>query len=581
MSSFFKTVAALPPDRRNLLLGTGCLAVGGQILALSFSPPNAPDDELGVAAYFSIAGRLLRNYSCALSCLSDYKAVVDGQPLLDVHARRLALGQFHERSAVRVTHLCAAHGGLYVKIGQHVAQLPPKLLPPQYAACATLLDACPVTPWTEARTVLGEDLGTADPESLFRGIDPTPLASASLAQVHAATLLDGTPVAVKIQHPGLRAALPADLGGASALAVAVRWLTGGAADLRWLVAELRASLPLELNFEAEAANLERARALLTGRPSTRGRVVVPLSFPALSGARVLTMSLEAGISLHSADLLTANGVAPAAAAALVWETYFTMLLEHGFVHCDPHAANWLARPRSRGGDNDGSDDGAACELVLLDHGLYHESSVAQRHALRQLWRGLLLGDAADIRAAAAALGIQDGAAGGAATAFAAESVDVVAVLAQLLTGQRWAELTAPGGQGGLRRQRRKATPPGPRQAGALEGNSADVSASDEGGGAEEELDWDGSGGGRAVTAREAGAAAAAVGAAMASLPRHVLLMVKAVDELRAISAALGDPPEAVEALAAVLGVTLEAGPQPTRGRLACAVARLWERTPTK
>ena len=100
------------------------------------------------------------------------------------------------------------------------------------------------------------------PEALFASIDPRPLASASLAQVHAATLADGRRVAVKIQHPGLRASCAADLAGAAAVARAVGWLTGGAFDFDWLGEQLRESLPLELDFRVEADNARRCAAAL-------------------------------------------------------------------------------------------------------------------------------------------------------------------------------------------------------------------------------------------------------------------------------------------------------------------------------
>ena len=94
--------------------------------------------------------------------------------------------------------------------------------------------------------------------------------------------------------------------------------------------------------------------------------MVPETFRTLSSARVLTMSLEAGVPLHSAAAVRAAGVSPAAAAALVWETYFAMLLTTGLAHCDPHAANWLVRPLPGGGGR------GALQLVILDHGLYDE-----------------------------------------------------------------------------------------------------------------------------------------------------------------------------------------------------------------
>jgi len=115
-----------------------------------------------------------------------------------------------------------------------------------------------------------------------------------------------------------------------------------------------------------------------------------------------------GAKLDDPAALHAAGVQPAEVAPLLTATFSAMVFEHGFVHCDPHAGNLLARrmPQAgaRGGRG-GGDGGGGAQLVLLDHGLYRRLSEDYRLAYAQLWCALLAQDDAAGRAAASALGV--------------------------------------------------------------------------------------------------------------------------------------------------------------------------------
>src|SRR5262245_48628744 len=101
-------------------------------------------------------------------------------------------------------------GPTFVKLGQFLA-MRPAILPEEYCqALMQLLDRAPPFPWSEARRILQEELGP-ESERSFVEFDPVPFAAASLAQVHAARLPDGTEVAVKIQRPDLRRRVLRDL----------------------------------------------------------------------------------------------------------------------------------------------------------------------------------------------------------------------------------------------------------------------------------------------------------------------------------------------------------------------------------
>jgi len=326
---------------------------------------------------------------------TDYKRTAAATAAASEADQAAALAAAHARGAARVRDLCHANGGVYVKLGQHVATLvrageekvcralararradpPPSpsappfprqdhLLPSEYVSemRATMLNACPPSPYADVAATVEAELG-APITSLFASFDRAPVASASLAQVHRAVTVGGDAVAVKVQHRGLREACAADVATVAALVAAAR-LAFPSFDLSWLVAEVKANLPAELDFRREAANAARCSAnLARGASRVAGRVSVPRPHPALPPTpRVHVMEWVDGVPVNDGAGLDAAGVNRADAAALVARAFAEMTFRHGFVHADPHAGNLLVR---RGGDG-------RAELVLLDHGLYRE-----------------------------------------------------------------------------------------------------------------------------------------------------------------------------------------------------------------
>jgi len=383
-------------------------------------------------------------------------------------ARRLALKRCHQRGADRLLRLCFDNGGVYVKLGQHVGQLD-HLLPEEYVSTMRrhLLDRCPVSPYDDVARLIERDLG-APPERVFASFNCTPAASASLAQVHEATLrpdpatgAPGRRVAVKVQHPGLRESCAADIAMISFLARAARAVFPDF-DLQWLVDEVEHNLPLELDFRHEAGNAARCEANLRSPRSRlgRGRVAVPRVLPELSSARVLTMEWIEGAGLGDAEALDALGADRREVSLLVARTFNEMVFTFGDLHADPHAANLIVRRGGGGGAgaaapprpsarpattattsaaareaNEAAGQAAAAELaaaaqedaldpgarrrrhldalrrqkgplqlVLLDHGLYRTVDDAFRLRYAALWRALIFADEAAIREHAGAMG---------------------------------------------------------------------------------------------------------------------------------------------------------------------------------
>ena len=253
----------------------------------------------------------------------------------------------------------------------------------------------------DVRRVVQEELG-APPEQLFASFDPEPIASASLAQVHRATRRGtGEPLAVKVQHAGMLDACAADLRAVSLAVGLAEWLFPDEFRLGWVLAELAPHLPLELDFRREAANAARCREFFAAG-ALAGRVVVPQVHGELSSTRVLTMSFEEGVSVTDVAGIARLRLPPRAVARQLSECFCGMIFEGGFVHCDPHPGNVLVRPMPGAADAASKTD---VQLVLLDHGLYRELPRHFTLIYSRLWRGLVLGDADEIRLAAEEMGV--------------------------------------------------------------------------------------------------------------------------------------------------------------------------------
>ncbi len=273
-------------------------------------------------------------------------------------------------------------GGI-AKLGQ-LASCRPDLVGPIWASeLAVLQDEVPPIDTALIRARIEAELGKPIAE-LFATFDDVPIAAASLAQVHAATLLDGTPVAVKVQVPGIEDIIAADIAALRAIASAVGEIPG--ADLPTLADELGRALTVELDYVAEAA------ALIAFVTPTM-KVVLPKPIAHASTARVLTMTMIEGDRLIAhLDRLGADGKLAERDRLIgtLVDEVAQQILVRGKVHADPHPGNFLVTP-----------DG---KLALLDFGCTLELDKAERGAYARLVMAIAGGDNAGAATQLAALG---------------------------------------------------------------------------------------------------------------------------------------------------------------------------------
>ena len=327
--------------------------------------------------------------------LAAAEALADAQAALARLSSADSKHNVHQRNADRLLRLCRTNAGVYVKVGQHLANLD-LLLPDEYiSTLAGLFDDAPESSSESVREVIREELGEY-PDELFDGFSERPFASASLAQVHTAYCkTTGRKLAIKVQHRGLRETSRGDL---IAMTAAVRLAERLFDDfnLGWLVDEIAPHLPRELDFGVEADNAERAAAHLA---TTGLDCVVPRVVRENTTERVLTMEFEEAFNATDVASIDSAGLCRREVAGLITSVFNSQIFESGFVHCDPHEANVLVRehPNKKG----------RAQLVLVDHGLYRQLDGAFRDSYARLWKGMLLADIDMIRAACASLGVDE------------------------------------------------------------------------------------------------------------------------------------------------------------------------------
>lgn len=232
-------------------------------------------------------------------------------------------------------------GPTFVKFGQ-ILSTRADLLPISFIVeLGKLVDSVSPEPWALIHSLLTRELGQ-EPEKLFASIDPQPIASASLSQVHAGVLPDGQDVVIKVQRPNINAVIDTDLEILSSLAARAQTTSlGNVSDFIGIADDFSFTLRNELDYQREGRNADRLRESFADLSDL---LYIPKVYWELSTQRVLVMERIQGIKISDIPALDAAGydrhkVALNSASATVKQVF-----EDGFFHADPHSGNYLILP---------------------------------------------------------------------------------------------------------------------------------------------------------------------------------------------------------------------------------------------
>ena len=284
--------------------------------------------KLGAA----VAGQIVRHQRTRVSMLGRSE-----------QARARMAEESTIQAAEQVVTVLGGMKGVAMKLGQMLSILDLDLVPPDHRASfqrklAVLRDSAPKTSFTAMRTVIEDDLGKPLTE-LFAEFDTEAIAAASIGQVYRATLHDGRKVAVKVQYPGIAAAVEADLKNLTMFAkfwrVAMPWVTPA------LLEELQLNLGSELDYVREAQTQRHIAALFAGHPL----FAVPDSIPELCSRRVLVTEFIEATGFEA--IRTMPQAERNRVAEIIYRFYVGSLYTYNEFCGDPHPGNVMLCPDGR------------------------------------------------------------------------------------------------------------------------------------------------------------------------------------------------------------------------------------------
>ncbi|BAS28466.1 ubiquinone biosynthesis protein UbiB [Limnochorda pilosa] len=248
-----------------------------------------------------------------------------------------------ERRGARVRRALEELGPTFIKLGQILSTRPDVIPPDVFAELQLLQDRVPPVPFEALEPALAEALGGRPVAEVFDSIDPEPLASASIAQVHAAVLHDGTEVVVKVQRPGIHEQIETDLEALFGLARLAAGRISLPFDPVALADGFARAIRRELDYRLEGTNIERFQANFEGCPW----VHFPRVYWEWSNRRVLVLERLRGLRPTDVEKLDQAGIDRALVARRGAQLFLKMVLVDGFFHGDPHPGNLYVEPGNR------------------------------------------------------------------------------------------------------------------------------------------------------------------------------------------------------------------------------------------
>jgi predicted unusual protein kinase regulating ubiquinone biosynthesis (AarF/ABC1/UbiB family) len=315
--------------------------------------------------------RFVRAYRTTFSVIWSYSWLAFRARLFGRAYHEARILKAHRKNAKRVEETILALQGLFIKVGQLLSILA-NFLPDDFRhGLEALQDQVPPRPFEEIEERILAEVGPI--KDRFLTFNKIPIASASLGQVHEATLKDGTRVAVKVQHRDIDETVRLDLLTIRRIMTIVQWFVP-VQGLDAYYHQIKELLGQELDFALEADNIERIAKNFAADPEVR----FALPVRALSTRHVLVTQFVEGKKVSDTAIGPAGGAAQKDLAKRLVRVYCQMIFVDGVYHADPHPGNVMVGP---GG-----------ELVLLDFGAVAELSPSMRAGIPEFLEGVIRRD---------------------------------------------------------------------------------------------------------------------------------------------------------------------------------------------
>ncbi|KAK6249369.1 hypothetical protein QUC31_020934 [Theobroma cacao] len=345
----------------------------------------------------NIYKRRVKVFSVAFLIYLDYKAVQQREKWTNKSKSAALWEKAHERNAKRVLSLIIELEGLWVKLGQYLSTRADVLPQAYISLLKQLQDSLPPRPLKEVCRTIEKEFGKTM-DVLFADFLEEPLATASIAQVHRATLIDGQEVVVKVQHDGIKAIILEDLKNAKSVVDWIAWAEPQY-DFNPMIDEWCKEAPKELDFNHEAENTRTVSRNLgckklhdENKSSNQVNVLIPEVIQ--STQSVLILEYMDGIRLNDSASLEAFGVDKQKIVEEITRAYAHQIYVDGFFNGDPHPGNFLVSKE------------APHRPILLDFGLTKKLSSSVKQALAKMFLASAEGDHVALLSAFSEMGLK-------------------------------------------------------------------------------------------------------------------------------------------------------------------------------
>jgi len=352
------------------------------------------DPSLVIRRLLSPDAAALARELVELGVQQDPKVVVRrsldlARALNTVGTEALSGGLRADSPPVLLRRMCEELGATYVKLGQFVASSP-TLFPPEYVSeFQKCLDSTPSMPWSEVRPLIESELGRPL-DRVFASVSQRPLASASIAQVHAARLRTGEDVVIKVQKRGVQDSLQADLDLLYGCARVLQLVGLATAELIEIVGTLREAILEETDFVKEAERTTQFLEFLERSGELTAGVTVPKVYPQASSKRVLTLERLYGVSMADLEAVRQYMPQPELAIITALNVWVLSVLQNQWFHADVHAGNLLVLHDGR--------------VAFIDFGIVGSLPTKTANAMLDFVRAFPEGDDVGIASALAQMG---------------------------------------------------------------------------------------------------------------------------------------------------------------------------------